>query len=303
VFQRTPPWLVPTPNYHDDLPSGLRWLLDHVPGYARWDRLWLFWRTHEGLLPMCRVDPAWESTDRAVSAANDIVRMLFTEYLRVEFPDDELFEKVLPHYPPVAKRVLRDNGIWARTLMRDDVELVTDVIDEITEKGITTVDGVERHFDVIIYGTGFQASRFLTPMKVVGRGGVDLHEQWDGNARAYLGITIPGFPNLFLMYGPNTNIVINGSIIYFSECEANYILECIHLLFERGARSLEPRREVHDAYNEQVDEENRQMAWGASTVNSWYKNAKGRVAQNWPYSLLEYWQRTRVPDPDDYVIR
>jgi 4-hydroxyacetophenone monooxygenase len=104
------------------------------------------------------------------------------------------------------------------------------------------------------------------------------------------------------MYGPNTNIVINGSIIYFSECETHYILECLRLLFERGARSLEPRRDVHDAYNAAIDDENGRMAWGASTVNSWYKNAKGRVAQNWPFSLLEYWQRTRVPDPDDYIL-
>jgi 4-hydroxyacetophenone monooxygenase len=140
-------------------------------------------------------------------------------------------------------------------------------------------------------------------MQLTGRGGVDLHDEWDGNARAYLGITLPDFPNVFLMYGPNTNIVINGSIIYFSECETHYILECIRLLLERGCRSLEPRRDVHDAYNEQIDAENRQMAWGASTVNSWYKNEKGRVAQNWPFSLLEYWKRTREPNPDDYILR
>ena len=97
-----------------------------------------------------------------------------------------------------------------------------------------TADGVDHDVDVLIYGTGFQASKFLTPMQVTGEGGVDLHEQWDGDARAYLGLTVPDFPNLFLMYGPNTNIVVNGSIIYFSECEAHYIAESVRLLLERG---------------------------------------------------------------------
>jgi 4-hydroxyacetophenone monooxygenase len=303
VFQRTPPWLVPTPNYHDELPSGVRSLLEVVPEYARWDRLWLFWRTHEGLLPAAKVDPDWEHQDRSISAANDMVRELLTAYLRMEFPDEELFQKILPKYPPIAKRVVRDNGIWGRTLARDDVDLVTDSIEEITPKGIRTTDGVEREFDVIIYGTGFSASRFLMPMKVTGRGGVDLHERWDGDARAYLGITVPGFPNLFMLYGPNTNIVINGSIIYFSELEVGYMVECVRLVLESEKRSLECRAEVHDEYNLMIDEANRSMAWGASTVNAWYKNEKGRVTQNWPFSLLEYWERTRKPDPADYVLR
>ncbi|MEJ7583598.1 MAG: hypothetical protein WKF43_05790 [Acidimicrobiales bacterium] len=138
---------------------------------------------------------------------------------------------------------------------------------------------------------------------MTGPGGVDLHRRWGGDARAFLGITVPGFPNLFLLYGPNTNIVINGSIIYFSECEAHYIVESIRMLLESDRRSMDCKPEVHDAYNERIDRANRQMAWGASSVNSWYKNASGRVAQNWPFSLLEYWQQTRRPDPDDYILR
>src|SRR5262249_52034106 len=163
-----------------------------------------------------------------------LIRELFAGYIRMEFPDDELFAKVLPDYPPIAKRIVRDNGIWARTLTRENVELCTEPIAEITEKGVRTHDGQERVFDVVIYGTGFTASRFLTPMNLVGRDGRSIHDQWDGTARAYLGITVPNFPNLFLMYGPNTNIVINGSIIYFSECEAHYITESIRMLLERG---------------------------------------------------------------------
>jgi 4-hydroxyacetophenone monooxygenase len=302
VFQRTPPWLLETPNYHDDLPDGMRWVLDHVPGFANWDRVWIFWRSHEVIVPMAEVDPAWESTE-SVSMLNDIVRQLFTAYYEVQFPDRTLFDKVLPHYPPFAKRFVRDNGIWARTFTRDNVTLDVHGVDAITERGVRTDDGVEHEFDVIIYGTGFEASKFLTPMTVHGRDGADLHETWDGEARAYLGLTIPGFPNLFLMYGPNTNIVINGSIIYFSELEARYITECVHLLLERGLSSLEVEAAVHDAYNVRVDEANRRMAWGASSVNTWYKNASGRITQNWPFSLLEFWQWTRHPKPEDFVLR
>jgi 4-hydroxyacetophenone monooxygenase len=303
VFQRTPPWLVPSPNYHDALPEGLRSLLETLPDYTGWDRLWLFWRTHEGLLPAAKVDPDWQAPERSVSTANDMVRLLLTEYLRAEFPEDDLFTKILPTYPPIAKRVVRDNGVWAQTLRRENVELITDTIEAVTEKGIRTTDGIERPFDVIIYGTGFQASRFLMPMQVKGRAGVDLHERWDGDARAYLGIAVPEFPNLFMLYGPNTNIVINGSIIYFSECEVHYMVESIRMALEQGKRSVEVRADVHDAYNEMIDEANSQMAWGASNVNAWYKNAKGRVSQNWPFSLLEYWQRTRKPDPAEFVLR
>jgi 4-hydroxyacetophenone monooxygenase len=181
------------------------------------------------------------------------------------------------------------------------VHLVTEPIDQITPTGVRTADGAEHEADVIVYGTGFLASQFLTPMQVRGRGGVDLHEQWDGNARAYLGITIPNFPNFFCLYGPNTNIVVNGSIIYFSECEVRYLVDYVRHLLTTGVAALDCRVAVHDAYNERIDAGNLQMAWGVSTVNSWYKSASGRVAQNWPFSLLEYWQQTLTIDPDDYV--
>ncbi len=163
-------------------------------------------------------------------------------------------------------------------------------------------DGERHDVDVIIYGTGFTASKFLTPMTVKGRGGRDLHEQWDGEARAYLGVTVPGFPNLFCLYGPNTNIVINGSIIYFSECGVRYILGLLGMALGRGHRAVEVRPGVHDEFNAAVDAENARMAWGVSDVNSWYKNASGRVSQNWPFTLLEYWQRTKAPDPADYTL-
>jgi 4-hydroxyacetophenone monooxygenase len=304
VFQRTPAWLAPTPDYHDPVAPGLRWLYEHVPSYSEWNRFWIFWRMGDGVLDGVRVDPDWNGDGKSVSALNDMMRMLLTEYLRAQLADrPDLFERTLPHYPPAAKRIIRDNGVWPSALRHEHVDLVTEPIREITERGIVTADGVEREVDVVIYGTGFEAAKFLEPMRVTGRGGIDLHEQWGGDARAYLGITVPGFPNLFCLYGPNTNIVINGSIIYFSECGVRYLLGCIELLLRTGKRALEVRKDVHDEFNERVDAENRRMAWGASDVNSWYKNELGRVSQNWPFTLLEYWQRTLRPDPADYELQ
>ncbi len=125
---------------------------------------------------------------------------------------------------------------------------------------------------------------------------------WDGDARAYLGMTAPGFPNFFMIYGPNTNIVVNGSIIFFSECAVRYIVGCLQLMAESGAATLEVRQDVHDAFNVEVDEMNAKMAWGAPQVTSWYKNAKGRVSQNWPFPLVDYWRATLAPNPADFTL-
>jgi 4-hydroxyacetophenone monooxygenase len=301
VFQRTPPWFGETPDYHDAVAPGLRWLYAHVPSYSEWNRFWIFWRMGDGVLEGVRVDPAWEPKSESVSVANDFVRMMLTEYIKTQFSDrPDLLDAVTPAYPPGAKRMLRDNGVWAGALTRENVRLVTESIREITPDGLVTADGGQHPVDVIVYGTGFQASKFLTPMTVTGHDGIDLHEQWKGDARAYLGITVPGFPNLFCLYGPNTNIVINGSIVYFSECGVRYVLGCIGSLLSGNHAALEVRTDVFDEFNERVDAENALMAWGCSDVNSWYKNEHGHIAQNWPFTLLEYWQRTLAPNPADY---
>ena len=301
VFQRTPTWFVPVPTYHDDVPEGLLWLFRHVPHYSHWYRFWFFWNMTDGLLPAATVDEEWPNQEQSVCAANDHLRILLTMYLHSQFADrPDLLEKETPKYPPTSKRMVLDNGIWSQTLKRKNVHLVTGKIARITPGGIVTEDGTEHAVDVIVYGTGFKASRFLTPMSVAGRGRVDLNKQWDGDAKAYLGITVPNFPNFFMLYGPNTNLVVNGSIIFFSECEVQYVMECLRLLLEENHRAMDCRREVHDAYNERIDAANRQRTWGVSNVNSWYKNDTGRVTQNWPFNLIEYWQQTRNPDPADY---
>jgi 4-hydroxyacetophenone monooxygenase len=302
LYQRTPPWMLPTEDYRDPFPEAYHALLDIIPTYGRWDRLWQFWLMHEGLLPAAKVDPAWPDQRHSVSASNDFMRVMLVELLRAQVPDAALLEKMIPRFPPFAKRALRDDGIWAQTLQRDNVELIGQPIDRIEATGVRTADGRERPADVVIYGTGFTASKFLTPLRLFGRGGVELNEVWDGDARAYLGITVPDFPNLFMLYGPNTNLVINGSIIVMVECQVRYIVESLGQVLRAGCRTMACRAEVHDAYNVEIDAGNRQMVWGVSDLPSWYRNAHGRIAQNWPFGLLDYWERTRQPSLADYEL-
>lgn len=301
IFQRTPPWVSPREEYYQEIPEGKHWLLNHVPFYAKWFRLLMFWRTSEGILSMVKREAAYDDRSDAVSEPNEMLRNMLIEYMKsvlVDRPD--LVEKCTPDYPPAGKRMLVDDGTWLQTLTRDDVALHTDAIREITETGLVTEEGVEHEFDVIIYGTGFHASKIAWPMEFVGKGGRELQQEWDGDPRAYLGITMPGYPNLFMMYGPNTNIVVNGSIVFFSECEMRYILGCLEMIIGSEHAAIECRQDVHDAYNELIDDGNSRMAWGAPNVRSWYKNAKGRVTQNWPFTLVEYWQRTRKPEASDF---
>ncbi|MEJ0042072.1 MAG: NAD(P)/FAD-dependent oxidoreductase [Rhizomicrobium sp.] len=303
VFQRNAPWLGPTPNYHEKVDEGKKWLLKHVPFYAKWYRFWLWWMLTDGIYEFVKADPDWKTRPDSVGAMNDMLREMLTQYTRSQLDGrPELQAAATPNYPPGGKRSVRDNGVWLAALKRPNVETVTAPIAEITPTGIKTKDGREFPVDVIIYGTGFTASEFLEPMRFTGKGGVDLHEQWNGDARAYLGVTVPNFPNLFIMYGPNTNIVVNGSIIFFSECEMRYIQGLLELLLRSNASAIEVKADVHDAFNEKVDAMNRQMAWGVPQVTSWYKNKKGRVSQNWPWPLVDYWSATRAPNPDDYDL-
>jgi 4-hydroxyacetophenone monooxygenase len=301
VYQRTPGWFVPVPNYHADVPAGLSWLLTHVPNYMHWYRFWTFWLTTDGLLPAATVDESWPNMAQSVSMENEALRLLLTAYLQGQFGDrPDLAAKVQPTYPPASKRMILDNGIWAETLKRDNVELITDPIARITETGVVTADGTHRDADVIVYGTGFTASDFLMPMTVIGRGGIDINKQWDGTARAYMGVVVPNFPNFFMLYGPNTNIVVNGSITYFSECEVQYVMGCLRMLFAGEHRAFDCKQDVHDAYNARIDAGNKLRAWGVSSVNTWYKNAKGHISQNWPFNAIEYWQQTREPNLEDF---
>jgi 4-hydroxyacetophenone monooxygenase len=302
VYQRTPPWMLPTENYGDPFPAAFHDLLALVPTYSRWDRLWQFWLLHEALLGAARVDPEWSGDGESVSATNDFIRTMLVDVLRAQVSDPELLEKMVPHFPPFAKRALRDDGRWAASFGRAHAELVTVPIQEITTDGVVTRDGEHRPADVLIYGTGFTASEFVAPMRVVGHDGVELSEEWDGDARAYLGITVPGFPNFFMLYGPNTNLVINGSILVMVECQVRYVVEAIGRMRAARRRTMSLRRDVHEVYGLEMEQGNAQMVWGVADVPTWYRNARGRVTQNWPFDLLTYWARTRDPDLADYEL-
>ena len=190
---------------------------------------------------------------------------------------------MIPDYPVGGKRILISDDYYP-TLNRENVELVTSGIDHLEEHAVVTEDGRTIPVDVLIYATGFESTAFLAPMAIHGRGGKLLQDEWSGGARAYLGISVAGFPNLFLMYGPNTNLGHN-SIIFMIECQANYILSCLRLMNESSASTIDLRRDVMDAFDAAQQKELQQRVW-ASTGKSWYKNDAGRITNNWSGSTI-----------------
>lgn len=304
VFQRSPAWMRPNPNYHRRVSEGMKWLLRHMPYYGRWYRFLCFWPGSDGLMPSLEIDPAWPHPERAVNAANDAMREFFTEYLRAQVGDDpELFAKVLPTYPPFGKRMLQDDGRWLATLRRPNVELVTTAIREVTRDAILCADGTRHEVDAIVFATGFHATRFLLPMEITGRHGVRLGALWGDDPRAHLGITVPGFPNLFCLYGPGTNLAHAGSIVFHSECQVRYVSGCLQTLLQSGAGALECRAEACDDWNRRLDERIGRTVWSHPGMTSWYKNSRGRVVTTSPFRLLDYWRWTRRPDPADFRLR
>jgi 4-hydroxyacetophenone monooxygenase len=304
IFQRAAHWASYNVSYHATVSEEFRWLLRHIPFYQSWYRFLIFWTGSDRVFPVFRIDPEWTDPDNSTSLANDMFRAGAVEYIKQQLGgDEELIAKCIPNYPVLGKRPLMDNG-WYRTLTKDHVDLVTEGIREVTPRGVVTQDGTEHEFDILVLATGFHAGKFLWPMQITGRDGVVLEERWDGgeNPRAYLGITMPDFPNLFCMYGPNTNPVV-GSVIFMLECQTNYIMGCLRSLLENGHRSLECRPEVHDDYNVRLDAELEKMVWRHPRVRSYYNNKEGRVITNVPWKMYDYWDMTRSPDLTEFLIR
>jgi 4-hydroxyacetophenone monooxygenase len=203
----------------------------------------------------------------------------------------------------MGKRILQDNGSWMRCLKKPNVELVRTGIDRIVADGVVTTDGTHHPADVICYATGFRHNEFLAPMVVTGRGGVTLRDQWGDEPTAYLGITTPNFPNLFMLYGPGTNLAHSASLFLHSEFQVHYAMDAIHRVLAAGARTIEVRREAHDEYVERYEHEIGQLVWShPSITHSHYKNPAGRVYTLSPWPIVTYWEWTRAVDPDDYVI-
>ncbi|MBU3705309.1 MAG: NAD(P)/FAD-dependent oxidoreductase, partial [Mycobacterium sp.] len=307
IFQRTAQWMFPNPNYHAAVGEGTRWALKHLPFYGRWYRFLIFWPGCDTGLAAAKVDPQWPDQQRAVSEANDIARMMFTEWITSQLESDpnaeDLAAKVIPDYPATGKRTLQDNGSWLRTLRRDNVELVRCGIDRIEADAVVASDGTRYPADVLVYATGFRVNDFLGSLHVTGRGGVDLHQMWGEQPSAYLGITIPGFPNFFCMYGPGTNLASGGSLIFHSECEMRYIMGCIDMLLASGHTAMEPRAEAYDDWYARSQAELKTMVWSQPSIkHSFYKDARGVVHSLSPWRLVDFWTWTREPDPTDFLV-
>ena len=304
IFQRSPHWVVRNPNYHRSVREGTKWVLAHLPYYAKWYRFTLFWGFADGIHAALRIDPAWPHKERSVNAVNERHRRSILRWLTGEIGDDPaLLQKVVPNYPPYGKRILIDNN-WYRTLKRDNVALVTEPIARIARNAVVTADGTAHPADILVLATGFHAARMLWPMEVAGRDGRRIRDLWgDDDPKAYLGITIPGFPNFFTLYGPNTNLGHGGSAIFHTECQVRYTMHCLRALIETGRASMECRQEVHDAYNERVDRAHDGMVWSHRGMGNWYRNSRGRVFANSPWRLVDYWRMTAEPDPADFIFR
>ncbi len=305
IFQRTAQWIIPNLNYHTQVPPGDRWAQRHLPFYGRWFRfLMTFPGVAAGVEPY-RVEPDFQAESGvAVNPSNAQRGELLSAWMHsllAERPD--LIDLSTPDYPPLGKRVLQDNGSWLRCLMKPNVELVRTGIDRIVPEGVVTADGALREVDIICYATGFRHSDFLATMEVIGRAGVSLHEQWGEEATAYLGITIPHFPNLFCMYGPGTNLAAGAGLFYHSEFQIHYAMDAIHRVLATGATTVEVRPDAYAEYSERYQDEIGQLVWAhPSITHSHYKNAQGKVFTLSPWPLYDYWQWTRSLDPDHYVV-
>lgn len=285
VFQRSAPYLLPRLDGEYGMLN--RMLFRYVPGYDRPFRFGL-WELGE---------VSTDAFDQGEHVVTKIYRRVAKWHLERQVPDPELRAKLTPDYPIGCKRILFSSNYYP-ALMRDNVTVETTGIKAINASGIETVDGRQHDADVLIYGTGFAATEFLAPMRIVGRGGADLHARWNGAAEAYLGMTVPDFPNLFMMYGPNTNLGGN-SIIFMIECQMRYLDGALRQL--RGARRLNVRKDVFEAFNDELQERLSHTIW-ASGCSSWYQTADGRITNNWPGRTAEYYRRTRRFDPSAYEI-
>ena len=303
VFQRSPQWVAQNDDYFRPIELGKTWLMEHVPYYHTWYRTRLAWNFNDKVHPTLQVDPEWEFPDRAVNQVNDAHRRVFTEYLEEQLAGrDDLRAKALPSYPPFGKRMLLDNG-WFAALKRDNVELVAEAVVEVTETGVRSQSGLQRDFDIVILATGFQASRVLYPMDIRGRTGCPIRDVWrDDDASAFLGITVPDFPNLFLTSGPHTVLGHGGSYITIAEAQGRYILDVLCTMLEERIGAVEVRQDVHDSYTARVADAHRRMVWSHQGMDSWYRNAAGRVVANLPWRIVDYWEMTRSANISDYVV-
>lgn len=302
VFQRSAPWMFENPIYHEKVPEGKKWCLQHLPFYTRWFRFLIFWPACDGAYDTVFVDPEWPHQERSVNQMNDFVYDMFASYIKGQVGDDEeLLRKVIPDYAPMGKRTLQDNGSWLSALKRDNVDLVTRAVASVSEGGVTDSEGVFYPADIILYATGFRTDRFLWPMQIRGRGGRLLSEQWGIEPSAYLGVTVPDFPNFYCMYGPGTNLAFGGSLIFNGECQVRYIMECLKAMLQDGHVAIECKASVHADYQHRFRALHAKLIWEHESIKtSYYQNVDGKVTLLWPWRILDMWRWTKTVNSADY---
>ncbi len=280
VFQRSAAYLLPRPDR-----AYRPWekaLFRHVPAAMKLHRAWVYL--------------SYESRALAFTRLHSLMTLAgglpFRRMLKRQVADPALRQRLTPDYPIGCKRILLSSEYLA-TMARPNVSLVTTGIRRITPDGVETEDGRHHAADVLVLGTGFAATEFLAPMDVRGRNGIALGQVWSQGAKAHLGMTVPGFPNFFMLYGPNTNLGHN-SIVYMLESQIAHVVRCIDQLDKQGARSIEVDAPRHDAYNAHIQARLKGTVWHGCT--SWYVDAKGHNSTNWPGFTLTYRWLTRRSD-------
>jgi 4-hydroxyacetophenone monooxygenase len=294
AFQRTPQWISPRAKYGEIMEPEVAWLLKNFPAYENWWRLSALsglFDTHELML----TDPEWQAQGGKVNKPSDAMRDDLTAYIRAQTGGrEDLIARLIPDYAPFSRRPVVDNG-WYRALTRDNVELVTDGIASLTENGIRTADGAERPVDVIVTATGFAVEKFLWPARYIGRNGTDLHAMWDqgDGARAYMGLMVPGFPNLFTLYGPNSQPVSGGPSqpVWFSMW-GGYAARAIMRMLSEGKASVEVTSQAFEHYNAALDEEAAKLVQmtveGGIDKNYYVSQKHNRLQVNAPWYAPDY---------------
>lgn len=284
VFQRSANWIAPK---RDRVYSErVKRLFNHVPTLDRAYRA-LIWSSFES---------RWFAF-RKGSRLGKLMTKACLAHLQDQIEDPELRRKLRPDYPLGCRRVLISDDYYP-AIARPDVELVTDDVTAVEPHAVLTATGARYEVDTIIFGTGFATTGFLAPMEVIGRDGRRLHDDWRDGAEAYLGMTVTGFPNLFLLYGPNTNLGHN-SIIFMLECQIRWILQQIQSIRDERLAWVDVRPAVQSEFNRTVEAMMEGSVWKAG-CHSWYKNESGKVTNNWPGFTVRYWRETRRPDPDAF---
>jgi 4-hydroxyacetophenone monooxygenase len=303
VFQRSKHWVISNPEIGNVVTDGKRWALRHMPHYREWFRFRVYWGAGDGLYPNVVKDRTWNE-ELSVSALNEGARQWALSYMHQKFANrPDLVEKLTPSFPIFSKRIVLDPG-WFDALLRDNVTLEDEAIDRILPHAIRTKSGKEYPVDVIACATGFDVAKMLGSLEVVGRDGRNLGDEWgDDDPRAYLGMTIPGYPNFFMTVGPNSapNHAAGQNLV--SETQVNFIVECLDLVVASGKRLIETKQEAFEDWNRKIDDRMPEMIWTHPKANSYYNNSKGRVYLSFPFRLVDFWTWTRKPDPDHFLLR